>query len=113
MCAAPATSTWSAPSVRTTATVGPFLVAAMGFAAWLAAAGLVTLRSGAFARWVGIVALLGGLAFFVTFFTLIVDPNKDSVFGYGYFVGFLALAIWSIARGGVLFQDIGNTCRKT
>jgi hypothetical protein len=80
-----------------TATMGPFLVAAMGFAAWLAAAGLVTLRSGVFARWVGIVALLGGLAFFVTFFTLIADPNKDSAFGYGYFVGFLALAIWSIA----------------
>jgi hypothetical protein len=29
-----------------TATVGPFLVAAMGFAALLAAAGLLTLRSG-------------------------------------------------------------------
>jgi hypothetical protein len=46
-----------------TATVGPFLVAAMGFAAMLAAAGLLTLRSGVFARWIGIVALLGEVAF--------------------------------------------------
>jgi hypothetical protein len=69
-----------------TATVGPFLVAAMGFATLLAAAGLLILRSGVFARWVGIVALLGALAFLVTFFTLIVGPDKDSVFGNGFFV---------------------------
>ncbi len=94
-----------------TTTVGPFLVAAMGFAAWLAASGLLTLRSGAFARWVGIVALLGGLAFFVTFFTLIVDPNKDSVFGYGYFVGFLALAIWSIATSITTYRTAATTAR--
>ena len=86
-------------------TVGPFLVAAMGFAALLAAAGLVTLRSGVFARWAGIVALLGGLAFFVTFFTLIVGPGEDSVFGYGFFVGFLALATWSIATSIARYRD--------
>ncbi len=80
-----------------TATVGPFLVAAMGFAAFLAVAGLLILRSGVFARWIGIVALLGALAFLITFFTLIAGPSEDSVFGYGYFVGVLALATWSIA----------------
>ena len=79
------------------ATVGPFLVGAMGFAASLAAAGLVILRSGVFARWTAIVALLGGLAFFITFFTLIAGPGEDSIFGYGFFPGFLALTIWSIA----------------
>ena len=76
-----------------TATVGPFLVAAMGFAALLAAAGLSTLRSGLLARWIGIEALLGALAFFITFFTLIDGPTEDGVFGYGFLVGFLALAI--------------------
>lgn len=80
-----------------TATVGPFLVAAMGFAAFLAAAGLLTLRSGVLPRWTGIVALLGALAFFISFFTLLAGPSEDSVFGYGYFVGVLALATWSIA----------------
>jgi hypothetical protein len=78
-------------------TVGPFLVGAMGFAASLAAAGLAILRSRVFARWIAIVALLGGLAFFITFFTLLAGPSKDSIFGYGFFPGFLALTIWSIA----------------
>ena len=55
----------------------------MGFAASLAAAGLLTLRSGVFAGWIGIVALLGAVAFFLTFLTLIDGPTEDSVFGYG------------------------------
>ena len=86
-------------------TVGPFLVAAMGFAASLAAAGLLILRSGVFARWIGIVALLGAVAFLITFFTLIVGPGEDSVFGYGFFVGFLAIAIWSIATSIARYRD--------
>jgi hypothetical protein len=36
-----------------TASAGPFLVSAMGFAALLMAAGLLTLRTGVFARWTG------------------------------------------------------------
>ena len=96
-----------------TATVGPFLVAAMGFAAWLAAAGLVTLRSGAFARWVGIVALLGGLAFFVTFFTLIAGPGADSIFGYGFFPGFLALTIWSTATSIAIHRTLATSTRES
>ena len=55
---------------------------------------------------VGIVALLGALAFFVTFFTLIVGPDKDSVFGYGFFVGFLALAIWAIATSIAQYRGV-------
>ena len=94
------------------ATVGPFLVAAMGFAALLAAAGLLTLRSGVFARWIGIVALLGAVAFFVTFFTLIVGPGEDSVFGYGFFVGFLAIAIWSIATSIASYRAVATTAHE-
>jgi hypothetical protein len=95
------------------ATVGPFLVAAMGFAALLAAAALLILRSGVFARWVGIVALLGALAFFVTVFTLIVGPDKDSVFGYGFFVGFLALAIWAIATSIAQYRGVATNPRES
>jgi hypothetical protein len=80
-----------------TASAGPFLVSAMGFAALLMAAGLVTLRSGVFARWVGIVALLGAISFLITFLTLIAGTGEDSVFGFGFFPGVLALVIWSIA----------------
>jgi Domain of unknown function (DUF4386) len=90
-------------------TIGPFLVAAMGFAALLAAAGLTTLRSGLFARWIGVVALLGAPAFLVTFLTLIDGPTKDSVFGYGFFPGFVALAIWSIATSIATYRAVATT----
>lgn len=78
----------------------------------LAAAGLVTLRSGVLARWVGIVALVGAVAFFITFFTLIAGPTEDSVFGYGFFVGFLALATWSIATSLATYRAVGTTAAE-
>ena len=59
-----------------TASAGPFLVAAMGFAALLMAAGLLTLRSGVFARWIGIVALLGAISFLITFFAVIAGTRR-------------------------------------
>jgi len=46
----------------TSAAAGPYFVAAMGFAVMLAAAGLLTLLTGVFARWIGIVALIGALS---------------------------------------------------
>jgi hypothetical protein len=95
------------------ATVGPFLVGAMGFAASLAAAGLLILRSGVFARWIAIVALLGALAFFITFFTLIAGPGEDSIFGYGFFPGFLALTIWSIATSIARYRVVATTARTS
>ena len=90
-------------------TVGPFLVGAMGLAASLAAAGVLILRSGVFARWIAVVALLGGLAFFITFFTLIAGPSKDSIFGYGFFPGFLALTIYSIATSVARYRTVATT----
>ena len=80
-----------------TASAGPFLVAAMGFAALLMPAGLLTLRTGVFARWTGFVALVGAVSFLFAFLTLIAGLSKDSVFGFGFFPGVLALVIWSIA----------------
>ena len=84
-------------AVASATVVGPFLVGAMGFAAALTAAGLLILRSGVFTRWIAVVALLGGACFFISFFTLIAGPSKDSIFGYGFFPGFLGLTTWSIA----------------
>ena len=74
---------------------GPFLLASVGFAAMLSAAGLLTLRTGAFARWTGIVALIGAIGFLLTFLTVFGDSN-ESAFGIGYPIGFLALIIWSV-----------------
>jgi hypothetical protein len=80
-----------------TASAGPYLVATMGFATLLGASGLLTLQTGAFKRWTGTVALLGAVAFLITFMTLLDGTDEDSVFGYGYLPGILALVIWAIA----------------
>jgi hypothetical protein len=80
-----------------TATVGPFLIAPMGFAALLAAGGLITLRSGVYPRWTGIVALVGAVSFSITFLTTLDGTTDGSPFGYGFFPGVVALATWSIA----------------
>ena len=79
------------------ASAGPFLLSAMGFAAFLLPAGLVTLRSGVFARWTGVVALIGAVSFLVTFAAVLSGLGEDSLFGFGFFPGVLALVIWSIA----------------
>jgi Domain of unknown function (DUF4386) len=76
---------------------GPFLLSAMGFAALLIAAGLLTLRSGVFSRWIGVVALIGGVSFLVTLAAVLSGLSEDSLFGFGFFPGVLALVIWSIA----------------
>ncbi|MDQ3866671.1 MAG: hypothetical protein M3304_07555 [Actinomycetota bacterium] len=80
-----------------TASAGPFLVAAVGFAAFLMGAGLLTLRSGVFARWTGVVALIGAISFLITFAAILSGLGEDSVFGFGFFPGVVALVIWSIA----------------
>jgi len=84
----------------------------MGFAALLMAAGLVTLRSGVFARWVGIVALLGAISFLITFLALIAGTGEDSVFGFGFFPGVLALVIWSIATSIARYRAVATTARE-
>ena len=78
------------------ASAGPFLLSAMGFAALLMAAGLLTLRSEVFARWTGVVALVGAVSFLVAFAAVLSGLGEDSIFGFGFFPGVLALVIWSI-----------------
>ena len=91
------------------ASAGPFLVSAMGFAAFLVPAGLLTLRSGVFSRWVGIVALVGGVAFLVALVAVIDGLGQDSLFGFGFFPGVLALVISSIATGIARYRAVAAT----
>ena len=93
----------------TSAAAGPYFAAAMGFAVMLAAAGLLTLRTGAFARWIGIVALVGALGFVITFFALIQGMSEDSVFGYGFLPGISAVAIWSIATSIATYRAVATS----
>jgi hypothetical protein len=95
-----------------TAAGGPFLVSAMGFAAFLMAAGLLTLRAGVFARWTGYVALIGAAAFLITFAVLLTGTGEDSVFGYGFFPGVLALVIWSIATSVARYRALPSGTRE-
>jgi uncharacterized membrane protein len=90
-----------------TASGGPFLVSAMGFAAFLMAVGLLTLRTGVFARWMGYVALIGAVSFLVAFGALLTGTGEDSPFGYGFFPGVLALVIWSIATSIPAYRVLG------
>jgi hypothetical protein len=70
----------------------------MGFAAFLMAAGLLPLRTGVFARWTGILALIGAVSFLITFLTVLDGTTDGSPFGYGFFPGILALVTWTTAR---------------
>jgi hypothetical protein len=88
----------------TTASAGPYLVATMGFATLLGASGLSTLQTRVFARWTGIVALLGAVAFLVTFLTVLGGTGEDSMFGYAYLPGILALATWAIATSAASYR---------
>lgn len=92
-----------------TASAGPFLLSAMGFAALLMAVALVTLRSEVFARWTGVVALIGGVSFLVTFAAVLSGLGEDSVFGFGFFPGVLALVIWSIATSIARYRAVATT----
>jgi hypothetical protein len=95
----------------TTASAGPYLVAAMGFAALLGAAGLLTLRSGVLPRWTGIVALIGAVAFLITLLTVIAGTGEDSLFGYGFLPGILALVIWLLATSIARYRALATTAR--
>ena len=92
-----------------TASAGPFLVSAMGFAALLMAAGLLTLHTGVFARWTGFAALIGALSFLIAFLTVIAGLSEDSVFGFGFFPGVLALVIWSVATSIARYRAVAAT----
>jgi succinate dehydrogenase/fumarate reductase cytochrome b subunit len=88
----------------TTGAAGPYLIAAMGFAAFLMAGGLLTLRTGVFARWIGVIAILGAVSFLVTFLTVLDGTTDGSPFGYGYFPAVVALVVWTIATSVVGYR---------
>jgi hypothetical protein len=91
-----------------TAAGGPFLVAAMGFAAFLMAAGLLTLRTGVLARWTGIVALTGAVCFLITFLTVIDGTTDGSPFGYAFFPAIVSLVIWTAATSIARYRALAT-----
>ena len=57
-------------------------------------------------------ALVGAVAFLITFLTVIAGLGKDSVFGYGFLPGILALVVWSIATSIVSYRAVATTARE-
>ena len=53
-------------------------------------------------------ALIGAVAFLITFLTLIAGTGEDSVFGYGFLPGILALVIWSIATSIARYRALSD-----
>ena len=92
-----------------TASGGPFLLAAMGFAALLMAAGLLTLRTRVFADWTGIVALIGAVCFLITFLTVVDGMTDGSVFGYAFFPAIVSLVVWSAATSVARYRALGSS----
>ncbi len=88
----------------TAGAAGPYLIAAMGFAAFLLAGGVLALRTGVFASWVGIVALVGAVSFLVTFLTVLDGTTDGSPFGYGFFPGVVALVTWTVATSFATYR---------
>jgi hypothetical protein len=89
----------------TTGAAGPFMVAAMGFAAFLMAAGIVTLRTRVFARWTGFVAIIGAISFLITFLVVLDGTTNGSNFGYGFFPGAVAVATWTAAASVATYRS--------
>jgi hypothetical protein len=89
-----------------TAAGGPFLVAAMGFAAFLMASGLLTLRTGVFARWTGLIALLGAVCFLITFLTVLDGTTDGSPFGYAFFPAILSLVVWTAVTSVAKYRAV-------
>jgi hypothetical protein len=96
-----------------TAAGGPFLLAAMGFAAFLMAAGRVTLRSRVFSRWISIVALVGGISFLITFLTVLDGTTDGSPFGYGFFPGAVALVTWTATTSVSTYRKVTAATIRT
>jgi uncharacterized membrane protein len=90
----------------TTGTAGPFLVGAVGFAALLLSAGVLTLRTGVFSRWTGIVALIGAVSVLVTLFTVLNNTGNGSAFGYAFFPALLSLVIWTVATSVARYRAV-------
>jgi hypothetical protein len=92
----------------TTGAAGLYMIAAMGFSALLMSAGLLSLRTGVFARWTGIVALVGGISFLVTFLVVLDGTTDGSPFGYGFFPGAVALVVWTAATSIGTYRSAVN-----
>jgi hypothetical protein len=87
----------------------PFAVAAVGLAAMLYTASFLILRIGSLPRWLGVVALAGGLAYVLTLFAQLRPEDDGGAFGVFYPVGFGALVVFVVGTSVAFVRELGRT----
>lgn len=86
----------------------PFLVGSVGLAAMLYTAAFLIMRLGVLPRWLGVVGLVGGLAYVLTLLSLLKPEDDGGAFGVFYPIGFLALLIFVIGASVAFLREIGR-----
>jgi hypothetical protein len=86
---------------------GAFGLASVGFATMLYTASFVIMRAGGLPRWLGGVALAGGLCFALQLGVLL-SEEYDNAFGIFYPLGFLSLIVFSVAASVDLTRRVGR-----
>ena len=54
-------------------------------------------------------ALIGAAGFLVAFAAVLSGLGEDSLFGFGFFPGVLALVVWSIATSVARYRAVGSS----
>jgi hypothetical protein len=85
-----------------------FELAAIGLVALLVASGLLVVRARTFPVWLGVIALLSGLLYFLTLFIALAPEDDDFVLGFAWFPAFILLLVWALASSIVLVRRIGR-----
>jgi Domain of unknown function (DUF4386) len=86
----------------------PFLVASVGLATMLYTAAFLSLRLGPLPKWLGVVGIIGGLAYLLTVFSQLNPEDDGGAFGILYPIGFLALLIFVIGASVSFLREIGR-----
>lgn len=90
----------------------PFMVASVGFAAMLYTSGFIIMRLGAVPKWLGVVGVIGGLAYLLTLFTQLKPEDDGGAFGVFYPISFLALLIFVVGSSVTFVRDVGRAHRR-
>jgi uncharacterized membrane protein len=56
----------------------------------------------------GVVALIGAVSFLVALAAVLSGLGEDSLFGFGFFPGVLALVIWAIATSVAQYRALAS-----
>jgi hypothetical protein len=89
----------------------PFAVAAVGLAAMLYTAAFLILRLAALPRWLGAVAIVGGLSYLLTLFTQLRPEDDGGAFGAFYPLAFGALMVFVIGTTVALLRELPRATR--